>query len=261
MTNSVPFFGNFLTLRGLPHYGVLKVIGYDYINDRPGLSTTLESSISFRSVGVLDGSIGQWIMGTNMSNIPIGFFGIKNASNNTTPFVIDPNTSFVGMNTVSPDKQLTVSGDVHVTDIHYVDNHIEVNSTSGGESVINPVAGSGLVLKGAGLSGYGQLRIISKSGAWADHLETAYFQIQNDGVTNNATFMGGSFVTDAPLNRLQFNSNNTTITDKSFTNTPIPDSLLELIPSVDKKLLKLVGVVGQISDYINEIGRASCRER
>jgi hypothetical protein len=239
-------FGNLLTLKGLPYYGVVKIVGYDYYHPE---YTNLEGSISFKSQEVLDGGIGQWILGVNLTNTTNNFFSIQNAYNSDTPFVIDPNTGYVGINNNSPAYNLDVTGNSHTSQIHYVDERVVVSATNGNISVLNPISGSGLVLQGTGTgSTNAQLRIISNT-AWTDNVETAYFQLKNDQ-NNNATFMGGGFGTDTQLSRLQLVSNYTTITDHTFTATPVPDSLLEIVASTNKRLLKLIGSSGQSSDYI-----------
>lgn len=256
MTYPAPIFpfGNLLTLKGRPFYGVVKVVGYDW--EHPEY-TNLEGSISFKSQEVIDGGIGQWLLGVNLPNTTNNFFSIVNASNAATPLVIDPNTSYVGINNNSPSYNLDVTGNSHTSQVHTVDQQVIINAADGNVSIKNPVAGSGLVMQGfSSSSSFGQLRIVSNTGAWLDNVKTTYFQMQND-VNNNATFMGGSYGTYTPLSRLQFASSYTTITDSNFNLTPVPDSLLELVASTDKKLLKLIGVASQTADYINVIDSLS----
>jgi hypothetical protein len=169
-------------------------------------------------------------MGTNLLNdarkrvIPIGFFGIRNASNDATPFVIDPKNSFVGMNTgmSAPLEQLDVRG------------NINVNNT-----VINHTNGIGVTIKGLDSSGIiGQVRIVADKTGWIDTQETTLVQISNN-TNNNATFLGGKQGTNATLDRLQFSAKNTTITDALYSATPAPTSLFSLVATSSNDIVNV----------------------
>lgn len=106
-----------------------------------------------------------------------------------------------------------------------------VNSVSGERSIYVPSGGSGLILGASNGSFDSELRIVGNGGAWTDEQNVTYFQIQNQ-YNNMAVFMGGSYGTDAPLDRLQFCSAHSTFTNAAFTSTPVPTSILEVVNTV-----------------------------
>ena len=122
---------------------------------------------------------------------------------------------------------------------------LSVNSSGANPSIDNPTDGQGLILRAAGGGTYGQLRIVANGYAWSDNTTTSYFQIKN-GLNNNVTFMGGTYAADTPISRLQFNSEYTTITDHTYTDTPVPTHLLEIINGTPNRgLLKLKAASAQ----------------
>jgi len=106
-----------LTLSGLPTNGILKLIGYDPVNDPNGASTTLEASISFRSAGILDGDHHQWLLGTNINYPAVarGSFGVSTADLTSTPFIISGTNHFVGINNPNPLQSLDVIGNMNLS--------------------------------------------------------------------------------------------------------------------------------------------------
>jgi hypothetical protein len=127
---------------------------------------------------------------------------------------------------------------------------LSVNSAGSNISINNPTDGQGLILQGVGGGTNGQLRIIANSAAWADNTTTAYFQIKT-GSNNNATFMGGTYGADAPFDRLQFNSEYTTITNDSYTDTPVATAVFEVVNDTDARdILQIIGSGSQSGDYL-----------
>lgn len=117
MTN----FGSVLTLKGLPTDGILKLVGFDPINDPNGLLATLQASISFRSAGIPDGDHRQWLLGTNINypTVALDSFGITTADLSATPFIIsptnDPTINFIGINNPTPQQSLDVIGAMNLS--------------------------------------------------------------------------------------------------------------------------------------------------
>ncbi|MCA9346254.1 hypothetical protein KC960_02075, partial [Candidatus Saccharibacteria bacterium] len=121
---------------------------------------------------------------------------------------------------------------------------------SGGSSLYNSSSGSGLVLSALNGTTTAQLRVTSNNNGWADSQTTSYFQVKNTS-NNNLTFMGGGYGTDTQLNRLQFASLYTTITDLAFTSTPAPTALFELVSGNTTKVnLKVKAAASQTSDLL-----------
>ena len=96
-------------------------------------------------------------------------------------------------------------------------------------------AGLGVFLYAAGGSDFGQLRICGNGSAWQDGLQTCYFQIST-GSGNNATFLGGSAGSDAVLDRLQFCSTHTQVTNGFYNSIPTPYSTFAVVnnPYIDQ---------------------------
>ena len=169
------------------------------------------------------------------------FIDLNDSTNNITAHVgsnfIIKNTSGSSLINVANDGSTIIDGTLTV-------------HTSNAWAIQNDIYGQGLMLRGTGPGTFGQLRVISNGGGWSDAQNTTYFQMMN-GSNNNATFMGGTFGTDAQLDRLQFNSYYTTITDSFYTNTPVPTAILELAGSSGSKpLLKLSTSSIQTANYI-----------
>jgi len=93
---------------------------------------------------------------------------------------------------------------------------------------------------------------VPNAGAWiGGATSTTYFQITN-GQNNNASFMGGTYGADAPINRLQFNASSTQVTDLAYGSTPIPESIFEAISNTANKIsLKVRGATSQSADYLS----------
>ena len=126
-----------------------------------------------------------------------------------------------------------------------------VNTTGGATSIQNTVSGSGLVLAGAGPTTTGILRVVSNTGAWADSQTTAYYQVDTGSGTHNATFMSGGYGTDTQFNRLQFNSDHTTVSGYNFTATPVPTATLEVANATSTQVAqKIIGASGQSADLL-----------
>jgi hypothetical protein len=127
---------------------------------------------------------------------------------------------------------------------------LSVNSSGSNASINNPTSGQGVILSAAGGSTTGQLRIIANDSAWADNASTAYFQIRTLA-NNNATFMGGTYGADAPLDRLQFNSEYTTITNNAYTDTPVATAIFEVVnDTAARNVMQLVGAGSQTGDFM-----------
>ncbi|MBI2610881.1 excisionase family DNA-binding protein [Candidatus Kaiserbacteria bacterium] len=127
---------------------------------------------------------------------------------------------------------------------------LNIASTGANPTIYNPTSGAGIILRGVESGFTGQLRIVPNNGGWTDATSTTYFQItssQND----NATFMGGTWGADRPLNRLQYNASSTQFTDLAYTSTPVPFSLLGLVnSSAPKPVLTLRGATSQTGDFL-----------
>lgn len=132
---------------------------------------------------------------------------------------------------------------------------LSLNSQFGQWTIVNDVAGSGLVLVGnGGTAGYASLRIIANTEAWADNLTTAYFQIDAPG--RNATFLSGGYGADVPFNRFQIVAGYTTVYSSSATSpgynaTPVPIGTFNVVNgSPDRPGVAIVGDAGQSSDLV-----------
>ncbi len=135
-------------------------------------------------------------------------------------------------------------------------NTLTINNNGPNVSITNPNSGEGLILEGVGGAGNtsSTLRIVSNDNAWADNVTTSYFQIDTaNGVgPDYVTFMGGTFGTDTPFKRLQFNSSGTTFTDCPFGDTPVPTSIVDVVvKNPTTNILNLIGATGQTGDYLN----------
>jgi hypothetical protein len=122
------------------------------------------------------------------------------------------------------------------------------STTSGGAvSMANTVNGSGLVLTGQDYGGTATFRVVFNEAAWADSVDTAYFQADTAiAGFRNLTFQSGQSGSDTQFNRFQLNSLLSTITDGAFNATPVPTGLLELISATAAKVvLKVRGAASQ----------------
>lgn len=131
-----------------------------------------------------------------------------------------------------------------------------VDNTGSTVSISNPNSGDGLILEGIGGVGNtpSTLRIVSNDNAWTDNVTTSYFQIDTaNGIgPDYVTFMGGTYGTDTPFSRLQFNSSGTTFSDCPFGDTPVPTGILDIVvKNPTTKILNLIGATGQTGDYFN----------
>ena len=178
--------------------------------------------------------------GTATTSALFSYTGVKTGNTQASvsgKLIIMPNNGYgnVGIGTTDPTAPLSFA------------------VPSGGVSINNTISGSGLVLSAGALSNsiVAQLRIVGNGNGWLDAQDTAYFQAQTN-TANNLTFLSGGYGTDAVFNRLQFDSNFTTIADNLHTLTPVPTSLLELINNTTTKgILKLRGSSGQIANYLD----------
>jgi transposase-like protein len=163
-----------------------------------------------------------------------GNFWATDANQEKSTFFVNNLTGNVGIGTTNPTAMLSV------------------NSSGSNASISNPTPNQGLILSASGNDGAatGQLRIVANNQAWADNATTAYFQIRTL-TNNNATFMGGTYGADAPLDRLQFNSEYTTITNNAYTDTPIATALFEVVnDTAARNIMQLVGAGSQSGDYM-----------
>ncbi len=131
---------------------------------------------------------------------------------------------------------------------------ITTNSTCGAATILNDSPGVGVIISsnGGGMgNGYGQLRITSNGGAWADGIVTTYFQAKNT-VNNTLSFMSGTCGDDVPFDRLQFNSLYTQFSDRMYVSTPVPTHTFEIISTnTSIPLLSLYTPSGMTSNFLD----------
>lgn len=209
-----------------------------------------EASIALHPDNISDGSAGQWILATNGSGLTNQKdFAIYNAPLGIA-FYISQATNNVGINQVNPQYPLDIGGNVNTSQNYYAGGSFISSVAAPTPTIMNTVVGGGVIIQGIDATGYGQLRVAANGGAWQDSQETVYFQLRNS-VNNMATFMGGSFGSDAPLDRLQFCSEATSITDNNYTDTPAPTHLLEIInSSLGKSIVSIVDSSGSPGNYL-----------
>lgn len=214
-----------------------------------------EASIALHPDNVANGAAGQWILATNGSGLSNAKdFAIYNAPSGIA-LTIQQSTNNIGIGTVNPSYKLDVNGTMHGA-IAYIDNYVSISSAAGQPSITNPGIGVGVIIQGIDSVGYGQLRIVANSGGWADAQETVYFQMRNS-INNMATFMGGSSGSDAPLDRLQFCSEFTTVTDGNYTATPVPTHLQEFVNATSgKAIVAIIDVSGTPGNYLEITSQA-----
>ncbi|MFH1390524.1 MAG: hypothetical protein ABIH56_07395 [Candidatus Margulisiibacteriota bacterium] len=203
---------------------------------------------SFVSIGTLavpyTGATSTVNLGAQqLSTSGLGTFGsvksgyVYPAADSSTGFQVrraDGSTSVVNVNTTASPSPL-----------------LSLNGSASNITIANPNDGAGLILAGYGGGTNGQLRIVSNNSAWSDNQQTAYFQIKSGTSENYATFMGGTYGSDAPFYRLQFNSDYTTITDNIYTSTPVPTALFEVVGNTAaKEGVKIKGASGQTADLL-----------
>jgi len=246
------FSGN-LSVANITATGTLSVSGI----------TTLASSLNGplqANAGVVSAttSIGVRYGGTGLTSAPAyGQLLLGNASSGYTLTA----TSSLGLGTVTgsgvTNRVAYWNGTSALTSnsaftFDSTTGTLGVNSVTSNPTIYNSTDGIGVILRAAGNSTTGQLRIVPNAGAWiGGATSTTYFQITN-GQNNNATFMGGTYGADAPINRLQFNASSTQVTDLSYGSTPIPESVFEAISNTANKIgLKVRGATSQSADYLS----------
>ncbi|MBF0522255.1 MAG: hypothetical protein HQL24_04275, partial [Candidatus Omnitrophica bacterium] len=202
-------------------------------------------NVSAPTTGLLvEGNVG---LGTTTNNVGLSVSSDSgqaalNVKSNGVQGLFQDKSGNVGIATTAPSALLSVM------------------STTSNVSIDNPKNGAGLILRGNDTGVYGQLRIIANNGAWADSQLTAYFQSQT-GSNNNLSFMGGTYGNDVSLDRLQFNSLGTTITDITFSKTPAPTAVLEVIGSVSTTKVELavrpfLNQTANMQQWLNNSGSA-----
>jgi hypothetical protein len=128
---------------------------------------------------------------------------------------------------------------------------LSISSSSGSTSINASNNASGLIMNSGSGSSSAQLRITANTNGWLDSQTTAYFQAKT-GVNRNLTFMGGTYASDSPLDRLLFCAGYTQFTDIANIATPAPTALYEIInSSASKVALKMRGASSQSGDYVN----------
>lgn len=117
---------------------------------------------------------------------------------------------------------------------------LTIDTATGADSIKNTSDGSGLILTGLGGGVTAELRIVANGAAWTDNVTTSYFQITNSS-NNNVSFQGGTYASDTQMNRLQFCSLLTQITDYQYQDTPVPTAVFEVYDNgVGNEIFKLV---------------------
>ncbi|MCP3682533.1 MAG: beta-propeller fold lactonase family protein, partial [bacterium] len=199
-------------------------------------STTLTGLLKGNGTGMIQTAVAGTDYLSSVSDLTLtaGNIYVGDGSNNpiaTSVLYIDTN-SFVGIGTESPTAMLSI------------------NSSGSNATINNPTSGQGVILSAAGGATTGELRVVANSSAWADNTSTAYFQIRTLA-NNNATFMGGTYGADAPLDRLQFNSEYTTITNNSYTDTPVATAIFEVVNDTSARdIFQVIGAGSQSGDYL-----------
>ncbi|MBT3349605.1 hypothetical protein HN954_00875 [bacterium] len=182
-----------------------------------------------------DLSGGNSLTGADLTGFSEGgvTFGDADGSlaQDTPVFYWDKSSDELGIGTSNPTAKLSIS------------------SSGANPTINNPTVGNGLILSAAGGSTTGQLRVVANDNGWTDNVSTAYFQIRTLA-NNNAVFMGGTYGADAPLDRLQFDSEYTTITNNSFESTPVATALFEVVnDTAARDLVQIIGAASQSGDY------------
>ncbi len=226
---------------------------WDNTNKYFNLGTnTVASTLAIQGTGATNPfSISSSTGATLLNLLPNGNVGIGESAPGSKLSVSGGATIGASYDTtVAPTNGLLIEGNVGIGTTASTAK-LNIVSATTDATIYNPSSGVGIILRGLTAANTGQLRIVPNTGAWADGAATTYFQMTNT-TNNNATFMGGTYGTDTQLTRLQFNSLLTTVTDITYTTTPVPTALFEIINSTASKVaLKVRGATSQSGDYVN----------
>lgn len=179
-------------------------------------------------------------LGFNVPSSRNYYFGVNGSTValiNSTSLTVTGSTTITGPLLVSSMATSTINTQLNVT------------STGSNPSIYNPTAGNGIILRAIGAgSTYGQLRIVENNNGWTDGVDTTYFQASNN-VSNNLTFLNGTYGNDTAFNRFQLDASSTQFTDQFYTATQIPYSLFGIVNSTAAKIgLTIQGASAQTAD-------------
>jgi hypothetical protein len=135
------------------------------------------------------------------------------------------------------------------TTIAITSSYVSSDLGAGNPTVVNTNAGGGLVLQGTGVGQVAQLRIVPNAGGWVDNINTAYFQVLAT-TGNYLTVMGGTFAADTVLERLQFNSKFTQLSNGFYNTTPAPSYVFQVL-NLTSSATPVVSILGNSSQTAN----------